>query len=115
MSITSAEIRTVTIPAGGGASNTIDLSGLTALELQIPAGSTTADLTAQISHRGTNFGDLWGEDGIAWNVPDVPASTVIRFDERTFQDVKYLKFKLGSQGGAVACTLKVMPTATVLR
>lgn len=115
MSTSAAKLIDFTIPAGGGACDRIDLTGLTALEMFVPAGSTTGDITAEISHKGSAWGVFTGEDGNVWTVPEVVASTTLRFDERTFQDIKYLRFKYGSQAAPRACTLKVLPASRVLR
>lgn len=116
MGTNNAKLLPFTIPSGGGAGPRLDLTGLTALELLIPAGATTADITAEIAHLEAGpWGVFTGEDGKVWTVPDVPESTCVRFDERSFQDIKYLRFLYGSQGSDVDCTLKVLPMSRVLR
>lgn len=86
-------VRTVTIPAGGGASEAIPLKGSTILFVQTPAAWTGADISPELSFTPNGaFAPMFDDLGNQI-VLKAGASRMIRCDERLFQRAQYVRFR----------------------
>jgi hypothetical protein len=105
------DLVTITIPAGGGTSNVIDLKQATLLRLYMPSAWTAAAITIEEAPSSSGpWGVLFDDEGTQITIT-TSASRTIRFDERLFQHANYLRFGSSvNQAAARDVIAQRMPT-----
>ncbi|MER8602803.1 hypothetical protein NKH48_03275 [Mesorhizobium sp. M1233] len=91
---------TALIASGGSLSAAIDLGGLHAVGIIMPAAWTAASLTFNVSVDGENFADLYAPDGTEYTLTVVAAHHVY-LDLGIFAGFNSIKFRSGAGSAAV--------------
>lgn len=104
---------TFVIPATSGASNAVELTGLTILDMQFPTAFDSGDVIIECSHRGTVFAPMYEDDGTAITIAGA-ASRYVVLEERLFQGRRFARLKCDGQSAARSITARVVPTHSLI-
>lgn len=104
----------IDIANGASLSEAAPLAGMVLVGIIIPSSWTAADLTFQASHDGTNYANVYGDDGAERTV-EADASRFIMLDPVNWLSASWLKVRSGTaglavnQGAARTITLVLVP------
>lgn len=88
---------TATIAVSASLSGIVDLNGQILTAIVIPAATEGTSMTFQQSADGTNFYDVYKDDGTEYSIT-VAASRYIVVDQSKFAGVRWLKVRTGTSG-----------------
>ena len=93
----------VSISTGAtGLSGAISLEGQTPFAIEMSTGWTAASITMQGSRDGTNFFNLYKDDGTEYSLTATASRYIVLQNPNHFIGLKALKLRSGTSGSAVA-------------
>jgi len=101
MGLHDVETKVATIAASESLSDSVDLGSGTVFGIIIPASWTTADLTFQGSVDGTNFYNLFTDDGTEYTVVAAASRFIASINYPLYYNLAFLKVRSGTAGSPV--------------
>lgn len=90
-----------TIVSGQSLTEDIDLTTLRLIGIIIPSAWTTANLTFQVSHNGSNYYNFYNDIGGEVTISVSGPNTWICFDPSLFSGIRFLRIRSGTGAGPV--------------